>query len=354
MEKHNNKKQHKHKLGQYFTSNYEYILQNFRIPNEIQTIIEPFTGNGDLLNFISDKTKYTIECYDIEPRNTHTVQRDTILVPPCYLNKFVLSNPPYIARNKSDEKTLFDKYDVNDLYKCFIKEILMNCALGGIIIIPLNFWCSIRKKDAKLRKDFLEVYSVIHMNIFEEQVFQDTTATVCSFQFELKPKKEMNSNNNIPIAIFPTQKKMTISLNPENNYTIGGDLYQLETSGCYTITRLTSKNQNKKNTNILAKCIDDNKNNKIKLSIVNDADIYIDNTPNNSSRTYATLIIEPEIDLEKQITLVKQWNEFIETNRDKYHSLFLTNFRESSDIGRKRISFELVYRIAEYILDQMK
>ncbi len=351
MEK-NNKKQHKHKLGQYFTTNYQYILQNFYIPDEIKTIIEPFVGNGDLLNFISDKTKYTIECYDIEPRNSYTVQRDTILFPPSYFNKFVLSNPPYIARNKSDEKTLFNKYDVNDLYKCFIKEILINRALGGIIIIPLNFWCSIRKKDAELRKDFLKVYSVIQLNIFEEQVFQDTTTTVCSFQFKLKT--EININHNIAITIFPLQKKMAISLNAENNYTIGGHLYQLETSGRYRITRLTTKNQYKKSTNILAKCIDDNRNNKIGLSIVNDENIYIDDTPNNSSRTYATLIIEPEIDLSKQNTLVERWNEFIETNRSEYHSLFLTNFRESSDIGRKRISFELVYRIAEYILDQLE
>ena len=29
--------------------------------------------------------------------------------------------------------------------------------------------------------------------------------------------------------------------------------------------------------------------------------------------------------------------------REKYNSLFLTNYRESKDIARKRISFDLVY-----------
>jgi hypothetical protein len=39
----------KQKLGQFYTTNYEYILQNLNIPKNITKIIEPFTGNGDLL-----------------------------------------------------------------------------------------------------------------------------------------------------------------------------------------------------------------------------------------------------------------------------------------------------------------
>ena len=42
----------KSKLGQFYTTNYNYILQNFVIPIDVSSIIEPFAGNGDLLNFI--------------------------------------------------------------------------------------------------------------------------------------------------------------------------------------------------------------------------------------------------------------------------------------------------------------
>lgn len=38
--------------GQFFTTNYKYILSNLFIPDNITKIIEPFCGNGDLLNFI--------------------------------------------------------------------------------------------------------------------------------------------------------------------------------------------------------------------------------------------------------------------------------------------------------------
>ena len=337
----------KQNLGQFYTTNQKYILQNLYIPDNISTIIEPFTGNADLLNFI-DKTKYTIECYDIEPKKSYIIKKDTIQNPPSYTNKFIITNPPYLARNKSKNKTLFDKYDVNDLYKCFIKEIITNYALGGIIIIPLNFWSSIRKNDIDLRKLFLDKYNIIHLNIFEEKVFDDTSYTVCSFQFKLKTNLDSNLIN---ITVYPSKTNIQIELNDDNNYLIGGHIYNLKTKNNYKINRATSKNIKIKSSNILVKCIDDNENNKIGLSIVSDDNKYIDKTPNLSSRTYATLVIEPFIDLEKQNELVNKFNKYLDENRKKYNSLFLTNYRESKDIARKRISFDLVYKMVEYILD---
>jgi hypothetical protein len=342
-------KNNKKLLGQFYTINNEYILQNMVIPDYIINIIEPFTGNGDLLNFINkNNNKYNIECYDIEPKKDFIIKRDTLNNPPIYNNKYIITNPPYLARNKSIDKNIFDKYNVNDLYKCFIKEIINNICLGGIIILPLNFWCSIRISDIKLRKLFLDKYNIILLNIFEEKVFNDTTYTICSFQFELKKN---NENNKIDINIYPSKVKIITELNDNNNYIIGGDIYNLKINNKYKITRLTEKNKNKLNTNILVKCIDVNINNKIGLYYIDDNNIYIDNTPNQSARTFATLIIEPRINVEEQKELIKKFNNFLEEYRIKYNSLFLTNYRESKDISRKRISFELVYLIISYILE---
>jgi len=41
----------KKKYGQFYTTNYNYILKDFIIPDDINIIIEPFAGNCDLLNF---------------------------------------------------------------------------------------------------------------------------------------------------------------------------------------------------------------------------------------------------------------------------------------------------------------
>ena len=333
-----NNNSNKQSLGQFYTTNCEYILQGMKIPNNVKHIIEPFTGNGDLITFINkDKIKYNIECYDIDPKKEFIIKKDTIKNPPIYTNKYLITNPPYLARNKSTDKTLFDKYDVNDLYKCVISEISTNVCLGGILIIPLNFWSSIRIADIELRKLFLSKYDIILLNIFEEQVFDDTTYTICSFQFELKKNKD----NNLNIMIYPSKTSIRTILNDNNNYMIGGEIYNLKLKDTYKITRLTKKNKDKSNTNILVKCIDDNENSKIGLSFMEDKkDLYIDETPNLTSRTYATLIIEPKIDKDKQKKLVVKFNKYLEDNRKKYNSLFLTNYRESKDIARKRISFD--------------
>jgi hypothetical protein len=328
-------------LGQFYTTNYEYILQEMKIPNDVKNIIEPFCGNGDLLNFISDKDKYKLECYDIDPKQKYITKKDTIKNPPEYKNKFIITNPPYLSRNKSDCKELYDKYKVNDLYKCFIKEIITNKCMGGIIIIPLNFFSSIRKMDIELRKEFLSNYKIERVNIFLEKVFNDTTYTVCSIFFK------SGKSDNIIFHIYPQNTILNMELTKQNNWTIGGEIYNLPQTKKYTIGRLTDIKD--KNTNILIKCIDDSKNSKICLKIVDDEDIHVDDTTNKSERSYGTLTINPVLSLEKQKKLVQEFNVFLNDLRDKYQSLFLSNYREGD---RKRISFDLVYNIINYLLQK--
>ena len=338
----------KQKYGQFFTTNYKYILQNFKIPNNIKNIIEPFVGNEDLLNFV-DINKYHIEKYDIDPQNKNIKKRDTILNPPNYNNKFVLTNPPYLARNKNKDKSLYNKYKVNDLYKCFLINLLNNKCLGGIIIIPLNFFSSIRKNDIKLRKDFLNIYNIKKINIFEEKVFKDTSYTVCSLLFELK--NDTLNNIYIKLYIYPSKKELLIQLNEKNNYTIGGEIYLLKINKKIHIDRLTKKNKNKHNiTNIKVNCIDNNEKDKIKLYLTEEKNRYIDNTEKLSARTFATLIIRPNLNTDQQKKLIIDFNKYLDDMRKKYNSLFLTNYRESKKIARKRISFKLVYNICNYLL----
>ena len=329
------------KLCQFYTTNYETILQGLTIPNNIKSVIEPFAGTGELVEFVIKQGEYEIECYDIDPKLNNTIKQDTLKLPPNYEGKYVITNPPYLARNKTNDKTIFDLYKVNDLYKCFIKTIINVVCLGGIIIIPLNFWSSIRKADIELRELFLSNYNVLKINIFEEQVFDDTAYSVCSFQFE--PKTD-NTNETI-ITIYPSKDVITAKFEEVNNYMIGGELYNLDVSDKYKITRLTRKNKEKSNTNLLVKCIDSS--DKINMSI---ADSYIDDTENQSARTYATLIIEPKISMDIQEKVALKFNKILTRYRKKYNSLFLTNYREN---GRKRISFDLIYSITGYILDHL-
>lgn len=357
-----NAKNKKKTLGQFYTTNYEYILQGMIIPKNTQTIIEPFAGNGDLVKFAKSQLPNALyECYDIDPKHKYITKKDTLRHPPAYKDKYLITNPPYLARNKCRDKSLFNRYKTNDLYKCLITEILINRCSGGILIVPLNFWSSIRLSDIVLRRVFFEVYNVIKVNIFEEQVFDDTAYAVCSFQFEniadnpktVNDAEKADNAETVDIMVYPHKIKINDTLNYNNNYMIGGEIYTLVVDKLYDISRLTKKNKHnaKYITNILVKCIDDNQNNQIGLKMVSENERYIDTTPNLSARTYATLVISPEIDHIKQTQLVEKFNKFLNDYRKKYHSLFLPNYRENKDIARKRISFDLVYKIVSHILE---
>jgi hypothetical protein len=352
----------KKNLGQFYTTNYKHILQNMYIPDNVSNIIEPFAGNCDLLNFIEDTNcEYNVKCYDIDPKKDFIIKQDTLLNPPDLDNAFIITNPPYLARNKSSDKGVFNKYNTNDLYKCFIQILINSNCLGGIIIIPLNFLCSIRKADIELRENFVKKYDMNIINIFEEQVFDDTSYSICSFQFTAKNDTSENISD---CYIYPCNKRISFVLNNDNNYTIGGKIYNLEKNTKYKIDRAAIAagaagaagaaiaENDEFCTNILAKCIDDNINSKIGLIIVDDMtrDKYIDKTPNLTARSYAILVIKPKITLEQQEDLAKKFNIFLNEYRDKYNSLFLTNYRESNTIARKRISFGLVYDICNYLL----
>jgi hypothetical protein len=337
----------KSKLGQFYTTNYEYILQEFSVPTDIP-IIEPFAGNGDLLDFVKT-SKYPFECYDIDPQKDYIQQRDTLLHPPSFSGKYVLTNPPYLAKNKSTDKTIYELYGCDDLYKCFIELLTRNVCEGGVIIVPLNFISSVRASDSALRKRFVSAYHILRIHVFEEQVFSDTTYTVCSIQFG----RYKNSDENTICTIFPGKKQIAFSLSDKNNYTIGGEIFTLPPTPTYRIeraTKLTKKTECI--TNILVKCIDDSIRSKIQLRIISDQDRYIDTTPNLTERSYATLVIEPPISLEQQTELVERFNQLLEEYRDKYNSLFLTNYRESNTIARKRISFGLVFQLCSYLLGE--
>jgi hypothetical protein len=341
----------KQNLGQFYTTNYEHILQNMQIPQSVSKIVEPFAGNCDLLKFLSGNRE--VVCYDIDPKNSHTLRRDTLLDPPNLDNCFILTNPPYLARNKCRDKEIFDKYSENDLYKCFIK-ILINCDCeGGILILPINFFCSVRKSDKVLREKFVKKYHITVVNIFEEQVFDDTTASVCCFQFSRKTSGSLETVG----WIYPGGKKIKFILDGSNNYTIGGEIYDLPQSDVYNISRATKLNNDCDGiTNILLKCIDNNAGEKIKLSIVSSESIekYTDNTPGLTNRTYAILVITPVLDLEKQAKLVDTFNEFLDSRRIQFNSLFLSNYRESKEgFSRKRISFKMAYEVCSHLLKSL-
>ncbi len=357
----------KQQYGQFYTTNVDYILSNIKIPKtKDENIIEPFVGGGDIIKWMvkQNVNVSNITIHDIEPNKTlstiikninmDNIKRDTLNNPPDYKNKVIVTNPPYLARNKAGvkNKDIFAKYKkMSDLFRIHICQIVDGDCSGGIQIIPLNFLSSIKKQDVALRDKFLSKYKIIQLNIFEEQVFDDTSYTICSFNFE-RVEKTIETQT-INTTFYPSKENQTITLDKENMWLVGGEIYKKKENYKYKITRLTStKKENYIPLNIKLYAIDSGKEDG-KIRVEYDEEHFVGKV---SSRTYATFIVQSkgcnkEITQEVQKNIVKEFNDYLNEMRLKYRSLFLANYRESKNGKcRKRISFDLAYTLLNNIL----
>ena len=309
---------------QHFTKQYDKILQNINFfPEEA---IDPFAGDCDLKNY-SPNTKWIF--YDIEPKNKEVIKNDSLLNPVDYTNKTVITNPPYLAKGKTKEfKEVFDKYNVDDLYKAAILSII-GCK-NGIFIIPFNFFTD--EATSETRKRFLSKYKVNYVNVFTEQVFENTTYNVCSFYFE----KGITNN----VSFYNNGKILNTLLKEEYGYRLGGDFYALFKNQEKIFDRVKTGKE-KYITNIFFTALD-NRRERINLSY--NPNIYVGKS---SDRIFGTLVSKIEITEKQQKELIVKFNNFLNNERDKYNNLILTTYR---DFGRKRISLENIYKSCSMLI----
>ena len=299
--------------------------------------IEPFYGEGDLAKALD--TVFN-EYYDIESKEPEH-KRDTLLNPPDYTDKWVITNPPYLAKNKAKDKTLFNIYPYDDLYKIAIST--MNNALGGILIIPINFLTD--ERSASLRKVFFKQYDIVRLNIYLDSMFDNTDYNVCSFFF--KRKTNDNTSINIDAHIYEEKKEVenfTFNLNKEYSYRIGGEFFNDLSAVKSVFSRITeTKRDNSTHINIV--CID--KTNE-------PLHFYYDETPyygKQTDRNIATLSFNGELTPEFEKQLIDEANKYINDFRALNHNLCFTNYR---DRHRKRIGFTEAYQIMTVIYNRFK
>ena len=365
----------KKQLGQFFTTNSDYILQGFEKFIKGKEIVDPFVGSKDLI-FWADKNKAKkIKGFDCDKNlvdDEKVFYNDSINNPEEY--KFILTNPPYLHKNKADTKTKNDFFAgrnsiFEDLYQISISSI-MNVE-EGILIVPLNFLCA--ENSSKIRNIFFDKFEIIKLNIFSEQVFDDTTYNVISFYF--KKKNERGDKNEIPAIIFPSKENVKFILERRFDWQFGGDfiskikntknylgIFRLTEdylqSGEYKVEMALQNIKDKKvfqlnekikkaiEKNILfLRAIDSKNGKKIQLEDIRKYDIF-GLVGKNTSRNMAHLIFKEEIPIEQQEVLMKVFNEELNQERKKYLSFFLTNFRDNN---RKRISFDLAYKFLNYL-----
>jgi len=365
----------KKQLGQFFTTNSSYILQGFEKFVRGKIVFDPFAGNQDLVKWAKQNNCKKVIGFDCDKKYTDNKEvflNDSINNQKQY--KFVCTNPPYLHKNKADKKTkerfFSGKNSIfEDLYLVSIFSLLNS--EEGIIIIPLNFLCAENSK--KIRDLFFEKFEIIKLNIFSEKVFEDTTYNVISFYFKKKRKK--SEINKIEATIFPQGKKLSFAIEKRYNWQFGGEFINCikRTKNNLGIFRLTedylksgeyeielalqdikdrklfkiSKDLKKslENNILFLRAIDSKNGKKIQLEDIRKYGVK-GLVGKNTSRNLAHLIFQKEISIKEQEDLMKRFNEELNKNRNQYFSFFLTNFRDNN---RKRISFDLTYKLLNYI-----
>ena len=367
----------KKQLGQFFTKNSDYILNGLEKFIKDKDVIDPFAGSGDLISWARNYGAIKVMGYDVDKKranNTDIFYHDSIKYPQRY--KFVLTNPPYLNVNKAIRKIkeeYFKEGEFEDLYQISLFSVLGS--EEGIIIVPINFLSAENSK--KIRNIFFSKFEIIEMNYFKHQVFPDTTYNVIAFYYK-KKKDYFNDKFRIKTHIYPDNKIIEIELKKNSSWSINGDflkiiqsqkndleIYRLiegdvlkkrggiEISAAYNHVKNREKfkiseelhNLIKSNI-ILLKAIDSgSEEGKIALEDVRKygVDCLVSK---QSSRHMIYLIFGKGLSISDQKKIIDIFNQDINRLRDKYSSLFLTNYRDN---GRKRVSFDFVYKFINYI-----
>ena len=349
--------------------NLNNLLSRF---NESMTLIEPFAGDCDLLNMFKPDLMKTdkialIELFDITTIDDSNI---TSLKPPIDKYEkydslkdeifdadgapyFVATNPPYTAKNKLDEETK-RKYkqimtDIQDLYQIFIKQLInkSNLINGGCIIIPSNFMFGNQSRN--LRNQFLSVFDIVNLSIFERRMFDYTTQSVITLTFI---RKDLNISSpsreeEMVIKLYTTNEIKTIS--PEDfTYILNFD-FQNEFRVNEGKSVIIKRNYN---INAEAKMFVSD----IKVSLLDPKiEAYIDTENKDiqdkeTDRAYMRLCFDKQFNLEQETNICKLFNDMLNNLRKRTSSLVLTSYREYS---RKRLSFEEVYIIMNHAISHM-
>lgn len=386
-----------YKLGQHYSSNEKLMIPYKETLKEKREyiIVDPFVGEGHLiffyLNLFSKEEQINIiknkmiRGYDIDSSNIAHLKirikenyeiedslldeifivRDSLLDNSLPENSYILTNPPYLAKNVCKQKFPEDfKYfeifkEYNDYFEIAINQYFN---YDGIWIVPANIISSENMK--KTRKLLLN--KMHNIFIYEEKVFDDTNISVISYEkgdFTSKININFNSvsyeytpNNgelidewqNILTYNDKSIKHGYITISNGDNQILMIDENYKEKTICVNdddYLKLT-------NNFLILRTVDTGSSNgeiglyTIKELWNSEAEGLITKI---SSRVYTQLFLN--LNYEEQIKLKKLFNLKLKELRNKYNSIFLTNFKNSiNGKQRKRIGFTEAFSLISYII----
>lgn len=315
MAKRHTKQSHKQKHGQFFTKNARELLARFSPFLKGKDVIDPFAGECDLLDFATENGALSVSGCDLEPLRNFIHKRDSILNPPDFNGKFLLTNPPYLCSNKNKDKTAYDMWGYNDLYKCHIASFVDKVD-EGIIILPSNF---LSESSPRIRSLFFSHYTIVDCDYYYYPVFPNVTTGIMVFYF----KKDLAEEKNFPCRIHYSPSEVvetTVTLSAKYDWLHGKDFFDYVRGYDKSIKKWTGKEAGSL-TSVVVGLLDKGKW-KQGFSINKAEPIVCRET---TFTTYQ-MVLEREIPIDIQEKVVELSNKKMDEFRSKYHGLFLSNY----------------------------
>lgn len=316
------KNQKKLELGQYYTVFNPFKHFRFNewflnaLKNSNNQVLEPFAGSNNLIKMLKENYQFEFKSYDLEPNNIKEVEQlDTLKYFPKGFN-LVITNPPYLSKNKSTKyKIPFPNSKFDDLYKLCLKITLENVDYAAFII-PASF---INAKTINLW-DRLDTYILLN-----KKMFNDTDTPVCLALFS--PKSEISKKQ-----LFVGEKELL-------------DWESLKNQIDYEFPKANSHHKIQFNSiegNLGLFAVDSPKGKSIRFCLSDEVDKYPIKT---SSRNITKILIDKKINQDD----INDLNNLIEKYRNISNDIFLNSFKGLIKDGndyRKRLD----YRTARIII----
>lgn len=401
-----------HRLGQHYSNEKKLCLpyKKILLNNKNKIIVDPFVGKGHLIDFYLSMLSFDeqkekllngqVMGFDIDNENIDFIickynekynidrkilekyfqQRDSFLDDRIVDNSFILTNPPYLAKNvcKKNYKEDFSKY-YEVKYKQFNDhfEISINLysQINGIWIVPSNILSSTNMKNTRKKI----IFNLEEIYVYEKKMFDDTDISVCTYFIN----KDIPDTLKKDITFISNGEKKINYLLTENGNLCSEWEYIQNTKNILKITQgfIDTKIQKGNNKcklldtsyNIKECFINDDQFKKLsenclilrttdtgskdgKLGLYTISELWGEDKTDClglitkiSSRVYTQIFFDG-MSIEEQMKLKDDFNQEINLLRGKYNSIFLTNYKNSSNEGqRKRISFAQVYNLINYI-----
>lgn len=157
-------------------------------------------GDGAILKWLG--TENIIVPYDADPTQIKVIRRDCIKEKPKYYGTYVVTRSPQLSKAEAIDKTVFETYGTDDLYKCFVKS-LRDIPNGGIIVLPLKFMTGIRDSEERLRNNFFGSSKPLRFNVFDDHT------VVISFRRRLSPE-DYHALEPWHFCLYPEKEERTV------------------------------------------------------------------------------------------------------------------------------------------------